>query len=159
MKYWSPAKETEANVNSSEYALFTQSHHAWSVKIVLWSVKSQGIVFLSWWVATLNKHHVIPLTTLGPLLCVWTLQYCYITHIVCFKVFTWNLLTCQHVLSTMWSGFVCSASQHPKSTVKKKKAHKPLCILWISPKTCLSRLVIIQSCYYSGQEAPSHKMG
>ena len=40
--YWRPAKETEANVNSSEYVLFTQSH-AWSVKIVLWSVKSQGI--------------------------------------------------------------------------------------------------------------------
>ena len=42
--YWRPANETEANVNSSEYALFTQSHHAWSVKIVLWSVKSQGKV-------------------------------------------------------------------------------------------------------------------
>ena len=40
--YWRPAKETEANVNSSEYALFTQSH-TWSVKSVLWSVKSQGI--------------------------------------------------------------------------------------------------------------------
>ena len=38
-------KETEANVNSSEYALFTQSH-AWSVKIVLWSGKSQGIFFI-----------------------------------------------------------------------------------------------------------------
>ena len=120
-----------------------------------WKVRE---FFLSWWVATLNKHHAIPLTTLGPLLCVWTLQYCYITHSVCFKVFTWNLLTCQHVLTT-WSGFVCSANQHPKSTVKRKKAHKPLCILWFSPKTCLSRLIIIQSCYYSGREAPSHKMG
>ena len=30
--YWRLAKETEANVNSSEYALFTQSN-AWSVKI------------------------------------------------------------------------------------------------------------------------------
>ena len=44
--YWRPAKETEANVNSSEYALFTQSHHAWSVKIVLWTVKGQGIFFI-----------------------------------------------------------------------------------------------------------------
>ena len=44
--YWRPAKETEASVNSSEYTLFTQSPHAWSVKIVLWSVKSQGIFFI-----------------------------------------------------------------------------------------------------------------
>ena len=38
--YWRPAKETDANVNSSEYTLFTQSHRA--CEIVLWSVKSQG---------------------------------------------------------------------------------------------------------------------
>ena len=43
-----------------EYALFTQSH-AWSVKIVLWSVKSQGI-FLSWWVATLPLYTTVELT-------------------------------------------------------------------------------------------------
>ena len=45
-----------------------------------------------------------------------------------------------------WSEFACSANQHPKSTVKK--AHKPLRISWISPKTCLPCLIIIQSCYF-----------
>ena len=39
--------------------------------------------------------------------------------------------------------FVCSANQHPKSTIKKE-AHKPLRTSWISPKMCLPRLIIMQ---------------
>ena len=38
---------------------------------------------------------------------------------------------------------VCLVSQ----SGQEKKAHKPLRILWIYPKTCLPRLIIIQSCY------------
>ena len=41
----------------------------------------------------------------------------------------------------------------------QSRKEKPISILWISPKTCLSCLIIIQSCYYSGRVAPSHKMG
>ena len=47
---------------------------------------------------------------------------------------------------TTWSQFVCPANQHLESTIKKK-AHKPLRIMWISPKMCLPCLIIIQSCY------------
>ena len=62
-------------------------------------------------------------------------------------------LCCTYVYLSTWSQFACSANQHPKSTIKKKKSHKPLRISWISnrefsPEMYLPCLIIIQSCYF-----------
>ena len=66
------------------------------------------------------------------------------------------LLCCLNLLSslhTIISEFVCPANQHPKYTIKKEKAHKPLRTSCISPK-CLPCLIIIQSCYFDRINKP-----